>query len=104
MKSRTAVVETSSPHPVINTSLSPDHLKRIQDIMKRASMESQPEYIMQRASMESQPAAVRTRSPPPAGVPRVPASHLITALPSDPLKNIFKFLPASHLFVAPVCR
>jgi len=45
--------------------------------------------------MEAQSAAV---------VPPAPPNLIITVLPPDPLKMIFKALPASHLFVAPVCR
>jgi len=45
-------------------------------------------------------AAVETPSPHPIGV----SNLIVTVLPPDPLKMIFKALPASYLFVAPVCR
>merc|ERR1719469_450667 len=56
------------------------------------------------STMESQPAAVETPSPHPASVPQIPSNLIITVLPPDPLKMIFRALPASNLFVAPVCR
>jgi len=38
------------------------------------------------------------------GVPQVPPNFINTVLPPDPLKIIFRALPASYRFVAPVCR
>jgi len=55
-------------------------------------------------TMASQPTAVETPSQNPVGSPPVPPNLIITALPADPLKMIFRALPASHSFVAPVCR
>mmetsp|Transcript_18620 Transcript_18620/g.37060 ORF Transcript_18620/g.37060 Transcript_18620/m.37060 type:complete len:257 (-) Transcript_18620:27-797(-) len=46
----------------------------------------------------------RSGVPPNRGVPQVPPNLIITVLPHDPLKMIFRTLPASNLFVAPVCR
>ena len=46
----------------------------------------------------------RSGVPPNRGVPQVPPNLIITVLPPDPLKMIFRALPASNLFVAPVCR
>jgi len=38
------------------------------------------------------------------GVPQVSPNLINTVLPPDPLKMIFRALPASYRFVAPVCR
>jgi len=46
----------------------------------------------------------RSGVPPNHGVPQVPPNLIITTLPPDPLKMIFKALPSSNYFVAPVCR
>jgi len=56
------------------------------------------------STMESRSVAVETPSPHHVGVPQVPPNLIITALPPDPLKMIFRALPASNRFVAPVCR
>merc|ERR1719469_280880 len=56
------------------------------------------------STMKSVPVALEIPPQNPIGRPAVPPDFIITALPSDPLKIIFKFLPASHLFIAPVCR
>merc|ERR1719469_869456 len=56
------------------------------------------------STMKSVPVALEIPPQNPIGRPAAPPNLIITALPSDPLKIIFKFLPASHLFVAPVCR
>eukprot|EP00588_Corethron_pennatum_P027442 CAMPEP_0194316962 /NCGR_PEP_ID=MMETSP0171-20130528/13704_1 /TAXON_ID=218684 /ORGANISM="Corethron pennatum, Strain L29A3" /LENGTH=356 /DNA_ID=CAMNT_0039073385 /DNA_START=31 /DNA_END=1101 /DNA_ORIENTATION=- len=42
--------------------------------------------------------------PPHRGVPQIPPDLIHTVLPPDPLRMIFRSLPASHLFLAPVCR
>eukprot|EP00588_Corethron_pennatum_P008616 CAMPEP_0194270238 /NCGR_PEP_ID=MMETSP0169-20130528/4264_1 /TAXON_ID=218684 /ORGANISM="Corethron pennatum, Strain L29A3" /LENGTH=126 /DNA_ID=CAMNT_0039012209 /DNA_START=219 /DNA_END=596 /DNA_ORIENTATION=+ len=54
--------------------------------------------------MTSGPATVEMPSKNPVDSPSVPLNFINTALPSDLLKMIFGFLPASYLFVAPVCR
>merc|ERR1719469_1068827 len=56
------------------------------------------------STMRSVPTAVEIPSPNPVGSLSVPPNLIITALPPDPLKMIFRTLPASNLFVAPVCR
>eukprot|EP00588_Corethron_pennatum_P032747 CAMPEP_0194349390 /NCGR_PEP_ID=MMETSP0171-20130528/107064_1 /TAXON_ID=218684 /ORGANISM="Corethron pennatum, Strain L29A3" /LENGTH=266 /DNA_ID=CAMNT_0039116835 /DNA_START=101 /DNA_END=897 /DNA_ORIENTATION=- len=54
--------------------------------------------------MESRPAAAETALQNPVGVPQVPPDLINTVLPPDPLRMIFRALPASHCFIAPVCR
>ena len=54
--------------------------------------------------MESRPAAMEASSQNPIVSPPVPPDFIITALPPDLLRMTIKMLPASNLFVAPVCR
>merc|ERR1719469_209761 len=56
------------------------------------------------STMKSVPTAVEIPSKNPVGSPPVPPNLINTVLPPDPLKMIFRALPASNLFIAPVCR
>eukprot|EP00588_Corethron_pennatum_P019475 CAMPEP_0194328176 /NCGR_PEP_ID=MMETSP0171-20130528/43795_1 /TAXON_ID=218684 /ORGANISM="Corethron pennatum, Strain L29A3" /LENGTH=149 /DNA_ID=CAMNT_0039088415 /DNA_START=14 /DNA_END=460 /DNA_ORIENTATION=- len=54
--------------------------------------------------METRPTVMETPVQPSPGVSVVPPNYIIGALPPDLLKMTFSALPASNLFIAPVCR